>query len=74
MPNARARGSIDEHPSAGVRHHTATDRDPPFVGAAQTGDHAKRRRFAAAARTENRENLALGDIEIEPADGGLGAE
>ena len=41
----------------------AGDHDPPVVGAEQTGDHAQQRALAAAGRTEERDDLGVGDVE-----------
>ena len=46
------------------------DDDAPRVGALEAGDHAQRRRLAAAGRAEQREELAAADLERDVVDGG----
>src|SRR5690606_13004535 len=47
----------------------AVDPDPPAARPLEAGDHPQRGRLAAAARPEQREELAAVDREIEAADG-----
>jgi hypothetical protein len=46
----------------------AVDEDAPLGRLLEAGDHPQRRRLAAAARAEQREELAAGDVEVERAD------
>ncbi len=41
----------------------------PEVGCSKPGDHPQRRRLAAAAGAEQREELPLGELEVELANG-----
>ena len=52
----------------------AVDQDLALVRLLEAGDHPQRRRLAAAARAEHREELALGDVEVDVVDGGEVAE
>src|SRR5581483_4635231 len=49
--------------------HAARDRDRPLVGRLEPRDRAQRRRLAAAGRAEQREELALVDLERDVVDG-----
>ena len=51
-----------------------TDLDGSGVGAFEPGDHAEGRGLAAAARAEQRHDLAVPDVEIERVDGAHAAE
>ena len=52
----------------------AVDQDLALGRLLEAGDHPQRRRLAAAARAEQREELALADREAELVDGGEVAE
>ena len=41
----------------------------PAVGSSKPGDHPQRRRLARARRPEHREELAVGDLEVDAGDG-----
>jgi hypothetical protein len=49
------------------RHVVALEQDAPLVGDLEAGDHPQRRRLAAAARAEQREELAFADRERDVA-------
>ena len=53
----------------GAEHGDVAAVDPDLAGARrfEAGDHAQRRRLAAAARPEERDELAAGDGEVEVA-------
>ncbi len=57
-----------------VGHVLAVDADRPAVGVFEAGDHAQRRRLAAARRAEERDELALVDRDVEVLDDLIGAE
>src|SRR5256885_13968153 len=57
-----------------IVHHASTDTDGAARGKIEPGDHAQRRGLAAARRSQQADELALGDLQIEIADGGEGAE
>ena len=40
----------------------------------EAGDHAKKRRFAAAGRTDKHDELAAADLQVDTADDLRGAE
>ena len=48
-----------------ARDVVAADQDLALVGLLEAGDHPQRRRLAAAARPEQREELALVDAQVE---------
>ena len=48
----------------GARDVLAVQQDPPGGGLFEPGDHPQRGGLAAARRTEHREELALGDVEV----------
>ena len=60
--------------AAGPPTSTPSIRIRPSVGRSKPGHHPQRRRLAAAARAEQREELAAAELEVEPADGGEVAE
>src|SRR5262249_16086372 len=43
--------------------------DRPCVGPLEARDHAKGRRLAVTGRAEQREELALTDVQVDPVDG-----
>ena len=43
--------------------------DPAAARLDEPGDHPQRRRLAAAGRSEQRDELAVGDVQVEPVDG-----
>ena len=47
----------------------AVDRDPSAIRRDQSGDRAEDRALAASARTEERDDLARRDIEVDTVDG-----
>ena len=49
-------------------HVPCVEQDPPLVRILEPGHAAQRRRLAAAARTEKRDELALSDIQVEVAE------
>ena len=49
------------------RHVDAAEEDAPLVGLLEAADHAQARRLPAAARPEQREELALLDLERDRA-------
>ena len=51
------------------RHVVGVEVDPPVGRLDQPGDHPQRRRLAAARRPEQRDHLAVGDLEVEGVDG-----
>ena len=51
-----------------VRDVGAAELDSSFVGALEAGDQPQRRRLARSGRAEQREELAGGDLEIDPVD------
>jgi hypothetical protein len=53
-----------------VRHVGALQQDPALVRSLEAGDHAQRRRLAAATRAEHREELATGNRDRHVVDGG----
>jgi hypothetical protein len=59
---------------ASVRRQTrdvaAAELDSPIVRPLEAGDQPERRRLAGARRTEEREELAGADLEVDPVDGG----
>ena len=54
----------------GPRHVLAVEADGAAGGRLEAGDHAQRRRLAAAGRTEHGEELAVGDAEVGVVDRG----
>ena len=56
------------------RDVVAVDQDLALVRLLEAGDHPQRRRLAAARRPEHREELALGDVEVDAPNGGEVAE
>ena len=50
------------------RHVDSAELDVALVGLLEAGDHAEGRRLARAGGPEQREELALGDVEVEPVD------
>ena len=52
-----------------VGHVLALQQDPTLVGHLEAGDHSQRRRLAAPARAEQREELAFADRERDVAHG-----
>ena len=50
-------------------HVLAAQLDPALVGPLEAGDHAQGRRLARAGRAEHREELAPGDLEVDPVHG-----
>ena len=52
----------------------AVDPDRALVRALEAGDQPQRRRLPAAGRPEEREELTLADLEVEPVDGDERAE
>ena len=46
----------------------AVDQHPAAVGPVEAGDRPQRRRLAAARRAEQGEELAAGDVEVEPVE------
>jgi hypothetical protein len=64
-------GHADLRPHA-VRvpqHVDSGDGGAPAVGSRQRGEDANGRRLARAVRAEHAEDLALGDVEVEPCEG-----
>ena len=59
MPSSRRFGGHERRCAPRTRQHAAADRDLAGVGPLQPGDAAQRRRLAAAARAEQREELAF---------------
>ena len=61
-----------------VRRHAgdvlAVEQDAALVGRLEAGEHAQQRGLAAAGRAEQREELALVDVERHAVDGGEAAE
>src|SRR5690349_7814023 len=55
--------------AAAGEHELVADEDLAPEGFLQSGDRAERRRLAAAAGTEKREELSLRDFEIDAAHG-----
>ena len=51
-----------------ARHVDAGELDVPLVRLLEAGDHAQGRRLPGARRAEHREELAFGDVEVEPVD------
>ena len=43
--------------------------DGALVGSLEAGDHPQQRRLAGTRRAEHREELALGDLEVDAVDG-----
>ena len=73
----RGVGDVAEEPLGGERlvlDVVAADQRPAGGRPLETGEHLDRRRLAGAVGAEEAEELALGDRELEVADGGLGAE
>ena len=56
---------LGRHALPSCPDHPAVERDRAIVGIVQPGDDAQKRRLAGAARAEQRDDLAGGDIEIE---------
>ena len=52
----------------------AADLGPPYIGLQGAGDHPHRRRLAGAVGTEEREDLAAFDLEVDLVDGEEAAE
>jgi len=52
----------------GRRHVASLEDDPPDVGCLEARDHPQGRRLAAPARAEQREELALADLERDVVD------
>ena len=63
-----------EHAPRHGRHHAAAQRDLPAVRTLEAGDEAEGGGLPAAARPEQREDLAPGDLEGSAVDGGGAAE
>src|SRR4051812_12309377 len=57
-----------------VRDVLAVDDDPAAVGSIEAGDEPQRRRLAAARRAEQREELALAELHLDPVERLDGAE
>ena len=51
-----------------VRDVGAAELDATLVGPLEAGDQPQRRRLAGAGRAQQREELAGGDLEIDPVD------
>src|SRR4029450_10437921 len=51
------------------RHIRSLEHDPTFVGDLEAGDHSQRGRLPTSARPEQREELALADLEGDIAHG-----
>src|SRR5215212_9897376 len=65
----RLEHGVDGPPVWGdAAHRVPGDGDPTLRGLFETGDHAQRRGLAAPARAEQREELALVDVEREVVD------
>ena len=62
--------SVRQH----VRDVVAVQQHAAGVGALEARDHAERRRLPAAAGAEQREELAVADLERDVVDGGVAAE
>ena len=57
-----------------LRDVALADADRALVDALQAGEHAQRRRLAAAGRADQHQELAVGDLQVELVDGrALGA-
>ena len=56
-----------------IVRHFAADQDAAFGDILEPRHHPERRRFAATRRTDEHQELAVGDGNIEPADGLLTA-
>ncbi len=48
--------------------------DPAARDRLEPGDHAQQRRLAATARAEQRHDLAVGHLEVDPVERGLAVE
>ena len=57
-----------------ARHVHAVENDLALRGTLEPGDHPKGRGLPAARRTEEREELAGSDLQVDPVDGGEVAE
>src|SRR6516165_9502724 len=61
-------GRVLKHHDAGgvrARNWLARRLDPPFGGLFQPGDKTQKRRFPAAAWTEQRDEFARGDLKVD---------
>ena len=58
--------SFGAHPG----HVAVADADPPAVDGLEAGQHPQRRGLAAAGRADEDEELAVGDLEVDPGYGG----
>ena len=56
------------------RHVGATQLDRAFVGKFEPGDHPQQRGLAGARRSEHREELAVGNLEVDAVGGNDTAE
>ena len=61
-------------PRLGVGDVAAADADSAGTRHVQPGDHSQRRALPAARRAQQHEELAVGDVDIEPMHGGIAAE
>ena len=62
---ARLGRQVDAGPR--IEPGAIAERDPPAVGAAQSGHRAQHRRLAGARRTDERDRVALdGQLDVEP--------
>ena len=57
-----------------VIHDAVADLERPVADLLEPGDHPQARRLAAAGRTDEDHELAIGDLEAEVLDGGEFAE
>ena len=65
---------VDEFAGRRIEHRLAADGDAAAGRALQPGDRGEHGRLAAAGRTEQRQELALADVERDPVHRGDGAE
>ena len=57
-----------------IEEDAVAERDAAALGPVEAGERRKRRRLAAAARPEQRQELAIGDREADAVDGAEGVE
>ena len=65
---------LGRHGRPAVDHRAAVDLDRPLIGVLEAGDHAQKRRLAAAAGPEERHQRAAPHLEARFADGDRRAE
>src|SRR3954451_2862491 len=73
------RVGLEDHPHVALvrrdaRHVFPVDDDPSGVGSIEAGDDAERRRLAAARRAEQRQELALAELDLDSVERLDGAE